>query len=281
MILCSALWAGFDASRKKLTEHFDVLPLTFWLVFYISPLYILWMYLSWSSVPTSTEFWLMSLLLLFTNTCSNLLFISSLSLGELSRVIPILSMTPVFSLLIAVLFFGEDFAAYEIPPILLVVVGLIVTNVDLKKTNRDYPVRAALYMLAVSFLWSLNINIDKRATILSSPSFHASIQVLGVGLSLFTLLKVRKTSFQFERQKKHSKLLLLSVVMFSSALAVQYSLLPSVNVGNFDTLKRAIGILASLGYGKFLFQEQITEQKILGAALTIGGIVWLSLSLVG
>ena len=137
VILCSALWAGFDASRKKLTEYFDVLPLTFWLVFYISPLYILWMYLSWSSVPTSTEFWLMSLLLLFTNTCSNLLFISSLSLGELSRVIPILSMTPVFSLLIAVLFFGEDFAAYEIPPILLVVVGLIVTNVDLKKTNRD------------------------------------------------------------------------------------------------------------------------------------------------
>ena len=105
---------------------------------------------------------------------------------------------------------------------------------------------------------------------------------MGVGLSLFTLLKVRKTSFQkFERQRKHSKLLLLSVVMFSSALAVQYSLLPSVNVGNFDTLKRAIGILASLGYGKFLFQEQITEQKILGAALTIGGIVWLSLSLVG
>ena len=234
VLLCSLLWAGFDASRKKLTEYFDVLPLTFWLVFYISPLYILWMYLSWSAFPLESEFWLLSALLLVSNTASNILFISSLSLGEVSRVIPILSMTPVFSLIIAVLFFGESFASYELAPILLVVLGLIVTNLDLKQSSKDYPIKAALFMLAVSFLWSLNINIDKRATILSSPSFHASVQVIGVGLSLFLLLKLRKSPFQFSRQKAHAKLLLLSVVLFSSALAVQYSLLPSVNVGDFD-----------------------------------------------
>ena len=280
VLLCSLLWAGFDASRKKLTGYFDVLPLTFWLVFYISPLYILWMYLSWNGYPTSSEFWLLSALLLVSNTASNILFISSLSLGEISRVIPILSMTPVFSLIIAVLFFGESFASYEIAPILLVVSGLIVTNLDLRRGGEDYPVKAALFMLAVSFLWSLNINIDKRATILSSASFHASVQVIGVGISLFLLLKIRRTPFQFSKQKDHVKLLLLSVILFSSALAVQYSLLPSVNVGDFDTLKRAIAILASLVYGKIFFGERITKQKILGSSLTVGGIIWLSLSLV-
>ena len=69
------------------------------------------------------------------------------------------------------------------------------------------------------------------------------------------------------------------MILFSSALAVQYTLLPEVSIGNFDTLKRSIAILASLVYGSVFFKEKITKQKLLGAALTVAGIVWLSLSI--
>ena len=219
------------------------------------------MYFSFTTFPTSLEFWLLSLVLLTTNTLANLLFIGSLRLGEISRVIPILSMTPIFSFLISVIFFGEHFKSLELAPILVVVSGLAVINVDFRKTDKNYPVRAALYMLAVSFLWSLNINIDKRATVLSSPSFHASVQVIGVLVTLFFVLILRRAKFQFDRQTKHKGLLFLSVILFSSALAVQYTLLPEVSIGNFDTLKRSIAILASLVYGSVFLKRRLQNKN--------------------
>ena len=188
------------------------------------------------------------------NIATAILYMKAIEKSDISKVMPMLSFTPLFLLVTSPVILGETIHLLGILGILFVVIGSYLLNLDLSKNSIFEPFKGLLrekgtrYMLIVSFLWSFSANFDKlsiqNSSILQHIIFVNIIIVLGVWLIIYFWKGI-----DFGEIKREIKG--LSLISFFTTLAFIFHMtaLSLTYVAYVVSFKRMSGLIAVfLGY---------------------------------
>ncbi len=277
--LCFSL---FDLLRKKLTGRLSDAFLVMVLALGAVPLYGVWVAVQPPPGVTAAYVW-PGLLSVACNLGANYGFLRSVRLAGLSAVIPLLSLTPVFTGLLGIPLLGELPGAREWLGIAMVVVGALALQLGERSGDRVRPWTlgaGAWWMILVAFLWSAALPLDKLATEASNAAFHGLVMHLGVGLSVVVVVARGFVQAPGRRGRVGSGvggriwlLLLTAVVIGALAQALQLLSLQHAWVGFVETVKRGIGSSLALVLGRLFFAEPLTVRKVLTVGVIVAGVV--------
>lgn len=215
------------------------------------------------------------------NAVTVILYIKAIKLSDLSLTVPLVALTPLFMLLTSPLIVGEYPNFFDYIGIFLIVTGSYLLNIKEKSQGYLAPFKALLHqpgpklMLIVAFLWSITSNFDKIGVQNSSPIFWL--------FSLFTtmsllLLPVLLNKTPNPSRKIMQQLPMLATMGFVNALGVifQMQALTMTLVVQVIAVKRT-SVLMGVLFGHFIFKEKDIQQRLLGAAIMIVGVFFITL----
>lgn len=267
----SLAWSGFDVCRKVLADRVRPAPLGLLLAAGAVPLFAAWT--AMDGMPAIQRGYLLpALASVGLNIAANLLFFSALRNSQLSVTIPLLSLTPVFTALLAIPLLGEVPTLRQWFGILLVVAGAFVLNLPEGGGSLPPAARGAGLMVLVALLWSLTGPFDKMATAKASGPFHATVLCAGVALGIAVVLAGQGRLRELADVRAAGWIFILAVLISIAALGLQLLAMQKVWVGLVETLKRGIGNLSALLLGRALFGEAVTPRKLLAVGLMIAGV---------
>ncbi len=273
-------WAALDVVRKALSAEASPTALAVVLLIGQVPFLFLWAAADQTWVVTNAS-WMPSTASMAMNALANVLFMRSLQLSPMSRTVPFLALSPVFGALVAIPLLTEVPGLLHLAGIGFVVVGAFVLNSDLAESwwRSVFREKGAPHMIAVAFLWSGSVALDKLALPHASPASHAFLLTAGSGLMLIAWVAFRNELGELRAAWRVPRPLLLGLVGFAvAALALQMFALTWLWVAVVETLKRGIGVLGSIAFGRLFFAEPITHRKLLAGGLMVAGTALLTLT---
>ena len=276
MMLSALAFAGLDLIRKLLAGRIAPLVLVMYMSLGAVPIMSV-LLLRFGVGPLSWGYVLPGLGALSLNFTASLGFIHALKISPLSRTIPLLSLTPVFTALTAVPLLGETPSTRQAFGILLVVAGAVALNVGAERNwaRGLMKERGAHIMTGVALLWSLSGPLDKLAIGHASVYFHATVMSLGVGLGALTLLWARRRLAELRLALQFAPLLCASMAAITLALVFQLLAISGILVSLVESVKRATGSLASLLLGRWFFEERIDRVQIVAVCIMAAGVFLL------
>ncbi len=283
--LCFSL---FDLLRKKLTGRLSDAFLVMVLALGAAPLYGLWVVMQPPPRVTTAYAW-PGILSVACNLGANYGFLRSVRLAGLSAVIPLLSLTPVFTAVLGIPLLGELPGAREWLGIAMVVCGALALQLGERSGARGRSSTlgaGAWWMILVAFLWAAALPLDKLATEASNAAFHGLVMHVGVGLAvaavaarIFRNGRGRRRNASGRRRGAGAGVeagtwafLLAAVVIGAAAQALQLLSLQHAWVGFVETVKRGIGSSLALVLGRAFFAESLTMRKVLSVAVIVAGV---------
>ncbi|MDC3091252.1 DMT family transporter [Rickettsiales bacterium] len=276
-LLSGFFWSLFDLTRKKTLKKIG--PVTILIIFAISQIifFLIWT-LNSSIFFHFQEYLIPGLFLIIISILSAVLFLKSLEISQLSLTIPLLSFTPLFSAIISSILLDEDLLKFQYFGIFIIIIGTMVLyskSLNFFDILNSFRViiknTGAKYMILVSFFWSLAPIIDKICFKYSSIEFHGLIQSLGVFLILILLSK-KEFKQELSLILKNYKLISVTMIVGVTATVLQFYAISLTFVSIMESIKRSIGQIFSIIFGKFFFNESITVNKILGVLILSLGI---------
>lgn len=280
---CALAWASFDFLRKAILRWMDPMPLVFLLTALQTPLFALWVAGTGAAGPPPGE--LRGYLLpaagsVALGVVSNVLFVVAIKISPLSLTIPLLSLTPVFTTLLAIPLLGQVPRPIQVVGIGLVVIGALALH---RRTGGvdaagETPWRAflrergAVMMAAVALMWSVGLPLDKLAIDHASPAFHALVLSGGVAAGLGLVLAVRGRLGAVAAARRRPGLLVLALTASAVALALQVVAIQVVLVSVVETVKRGLGNAAAVAVGGGVFGERVGAAQWLAVALMAAGV---------
>ena len=279
---CALAFSGADIFRKMLASWMRPVPLLFGLAGGMAPFFVVW-HLQQKGAPPTSAYWAPGLASTMINVAANLAFIEAVRRSPLSVTIPLLSLTPVFTSLVAIPLLGEVPDLRQWLGIGAVVIGAFWLNLGRGVPNMTLAWRAFLQepgsrlMVGVALMWSLAMPLDKMAVGASSPSFHGIVLNVGVALALVVLALMRGRLGEFQDLRSRPGLLLAGVLLSVGALALQLLAIRLVWVGFVETMKRGVGSFLALLWGHLIFHEPLEAQRFVAVALMGVGVALILL----
>ena len=132
---------------------------------------------------------------------------------------------------------------------------------------------SAKLMIVVSLIWSLTPVLISYVSEHSSINIHGLIQSFGLMILLTFLLK--KEKYQIFSLKKNWRLILITIFTGIIATVLQFYAILFNYVPIMEAIKRSIGQLSSVFFGKVFFKEKITKPKILGVLILSFGVYYI------
>lgn len=258
-------WSSLDALRKQLGAHLDALTIMLQLSALQIPFFGIWLLSDgWPSVQSA--FWLPSLSVIALNLAASLLFLRAVQISELSRTVPYLSLTPIFTVGAEALMLARWPSEVQTIGIALVLVGAVLLN--LRQLRAGQIDRGSLYMIIVALIWSFTPVMDKLATDASSVPFHGASQQLGITLLLMLWValkgRLRRT---FSQSWPHASMLTLTALAATAAMGLQLLTLQVALASVMEAVKRAVGLVMAMILGHLVFKERLSLGKWLAATL--------------
>lgn len=278
-------WAGLDASRKVLVRDLAPTVLVVWLTVGQALPFLVWSLAvgRWPEPGYAAP----GLACLGLNVLANVAFVQAVKVSPLSLTIPYLSLTPVFTTLVAVPLLGEIPASVQLAGIGAVVIGaLLLHGGGAKEAGAGWlgPFRAfarergSVLMTGVALLWSLTAALDKVALAHAPVPFHALVQTGGVGALLLVLLGAQRRLPELGQVRRRPGAYALAVVFAVAGVALGLLAIQLVLVALVETIKRAVGMTMSVLVGRALFGEPVTAAKLVAVALMVAGTAAIVLS---
>ncbi len=276
-------FSGLDVTRKLLAERVSPLPLMVLLSLGSLPIFLIWAAREgdWSA---SGAYVLPGVASVLLNIGANLAFLQAVRVSPLSLTIPYLSLTPVFATLLSIPILGERPSWVQLAGIVLVVAGAFWLQAPSGERTSLSSVwkalsqeRGSLLMILTALFWSLAAPLDKLAINASSPLFHAVVLTGGLGVLGIAIMGIRSELGELRVERPAYRLVALSIVLTAVGLILNLFALQIVWVGFVETLKRALGATLALVWGRFLFSESLTLNKIVAVTLMgagVGLILW-------
>lgn len=215
------------------------------------------------------------------NIAASILYHRAISKGDISVVVPMLSFTPLFLLVVSPIIVGEFPDTFGLIGILLIVFGSYLLNLNLKEKNLFAPFKALLknkgtrYMLIVSFIWSISANFDKIGIQSSSPLQYVLFIncFVAVGVTIFAASKQKIKKDEIMLEKKN---LLLVGILTALGFYLHMNALSLTLVAYVIALKRTAGMI-SVGLGYFFLGEKNIKERLLGSAIMFAGVIFIIL----
>jgi drug/metabolite transporter (DMT)-like permease len=277
VVACVALaFSGLDVLRKVLGASIEPIPLLVLLTLGSLPIFLAWAASEsrWEVAPAYVVPGASSIAL---NVVANLAFLQAVRVSPLSLTIPYLSLTPVFTTLLAIPILGERPGPLQLVGILLVVAGAFWLSVPADGSISPRSLvralageRGSLLMILTALCWSLAVPLDKLAIEASSPALHALIMMSGIAaVGLATLSLERRLG---ELRAGRWGLIGAAVLATAVGAALSFVALTMFWVGFVETLKRALGSFLALLWGRLLFAEDLTARKLSAVGLMAAGV---------
>ena len=192
------------------------------------------------------------------NLAANFAYFRSLQLSPLSQTLPMLSFTPAFAAVLAAVFLGERLGLRAVAGLFLVVAGALLLTLRTGTGLRGFFAglfedRGCRLMVEVAFLWSASLLLDKKALAAGTPHLHALVLNGGVALGALAVLSDAARSGQARwpsRQRLASSG--RDGHRARSRSASQLVALSSVPVGFIETVKRGVGGILAVVWGRTL-----------------------------
>jgi drug/metabolite transporter (DMT)-like permease len=273
--LSSLGFAALDALRKVLAGRVEPVPMAALLTIGQMPLFAAWALLA-RETHVSAGYAVPGAATILLNVAANVLFLRAVQVSPLSLTIPFLSLTPVFSTLMASAVLGERPDGREAAGIALVVLGAFLVNL---RRDRTSPVaalareRGSVMMVGVALIWSLTAVLDKRALAFADVPMHAAIQCAGVAAVLVVFLAARGRLGELRGVRAVQGVYALALAAAAVGLGLQFVALRLTLVGLVEALKRAIGMFFAVAVGRLAFEEAVTAGKLGGVALMSVGVL--------
>ena len=203
----------------------------------------------------------------------------AISLSPLSLVIPVMSLTPVFTSLIGIPLLQEFPSPTQGMGIALSVLGVLWLYAPPERPwdifsfwGGFFRERGAPSMMLSALAWSVSAPMDKIALRHASPAFHALFVFCGLSLFLFAWLALRG-----EWKRPSISRPFWSLVLFTGAAGALTDILQLFSlihtpVGTFESIKRVSSQLLALVFGYILFREEMTKPKLIGIAILSVGV---------
>ncbi len=270
MVVSALAFAGLDLVRKLLAGRIDALVLVLFMSLGAVPFLLVLLVFQGLDAP-SPGYVLPAFGALTLNFLGSLAFVHSLKLSPLSRTIPLLSFTPVFTALTAVPLLRELPEPAQALGIVLVVAGAVALNSggSARGLLRE---KGALLMAAVALMWAVSAPLDKLALRHASVYFHATAMAFGVGIgALATLLwQGRVTALRSARSEL--KLLVVAMMCITVALTFQLLAIRVVLVSLVEAFKRAVGSVMAVILGRVMFRERVGLWEWISVAVMVAGV---------
>ncbi|NJK67823.1 MAG: EamA family transporter [Microcoleus sp. CSU_2_2] len=283
-LILGILTAFFEAVKdvfskqnlKKSDEYVVAWSLSFFSVIFLTP------WVLYTGIPAlNTQFAIALLIGGSINAVTAVLYIKAIKVSDLSLTVPLVALTPLFMLLTSPLIVGEYPNFFDCIGILLIVAGSYLLNIKEQSQGYLAPFKALLkepgpkFMLIVAFLWSITSNFDKIGVQNSSPIFWL-FSLFGTMSVLLLPILLHKTPNPSRKILK--QLPMLAAMGFFNAVGVlcQMQALTLTLVVQVIALKRT-SVLMGVLFGHFIFKEKDIQQRLLGAAIMVLGVFFISL----
>lgn len=271
-------WSVFDLLRRFLSERMTAWALVVWVTVGALPVVAVW--------GVTGGWWIEEGYLApglgstALNVAANFAYFRSFQLAPLSVTLPMLSLTPVFSTLLGALFLGERLAVRALVASALVVGGALLLSArrsaDGGRGGRRFRLeRGSLLMGLVAACWSGTLLLDKFALRHAGPASHALVLNAGVALAGLAVLIGTRRLGELAAVREHAGLLTVSVVFGVLALGCQLQALRALPIGGVETLKRGVGALMAVVWGRAFFDEPVTPVKLVAVSVLVGGVALL------
>jgi drug/metabolite transporter (DMT)-like permease len=274
-------WSGLDIARKSLAREFRPVVIATGLSMGLAVLFG-----GWTAVappPFQPSAYLRpAAVSIALNLAIQLSILESVRRGELSRTIPLLSMTPVATAALGLVVLGERPSPRQWAGIALVFVGAVglavsrrVTERTRSRSSRFHFDRAGLIMLVAAVCISAAAPFDKLAVKASSPALHGFVLSLVSGGLLLAYLGWRGELGRIASVFRRRPTMTVAACLAFAALGLQFVAYQGVMVGVVETIKRVVGLVMSLVAGYLVFGESITSRKLATVALMAIGLILL------
>ena len=286
MWLLFALGAGFTDSLRSLfskksiqgiDEYFVGWALRFFALILVIPLL-------YFAEPTTIEpaFWLALVGAGSLNTITTIVFLKALKYADFSKLIPLTAFSPLFAMLVSLIFFGEVPAWIGVVGVVLVVIGSYFLNIKQSREKWYYPLKALVadkgsrYILFCTLSWSIAVNFDKVGVQSSSREFWlvATHVFLVLTLLPIAIYKSRKSFRVFiPHIKKIAPISIFSVLTIFQL----FTALPLTLVAYVSATKR-MSILFGILWGWLIFKEKNIQERLVAAVIMVIGVILIALS---
>lgn len=274
--------AARDFSAKRVLTEGNSLLFT-WLIFLL-PLPLIYAVDMISGVPQPAPgFYAAIFTAVPLEILAQILYMQALRLSPLSIVAPLLSLSPVFMLVVPFLLIGERIGIISGAGVLLIAAGAYTLNAGAVRRGPLEPFRAlfrergALYMGMVAILFSFTATLSKKAVTLSSPAHYMAVYwtCLVIGMAPLVLWSCRGRWRQVMEEGAIRKAMLPAALFVMAVFAAAYAM-DMTKVTYVTTIKR-LSILFSIALaGVFLKEERIRE-RMAGAVLMFAGFALIVL----
>lgn len=199
--------------------------------------------------------------------------------GELSRVLPLQSLWPVFALLLAWLMIGEVPGITATAGVILTVLGIYALG--LKGKRLHHPLRpfredsSSRAMLAGVLLVTFVSILDKIAMQASNPLFYCLVSTIGAILTLFVAMRISKQKIT-SHLRPFAKQLTMIGILQATTYATYLLAVASGPIAYVSAL-RSTNILMGSILGILIFKEGLTKPKIVSFTLIIAGAICLTI----
>jgi drug/metabolite transporter (DMT)-like permease len=284
---CALAWAGLDVVRKQLGEAIAPLPLLFLINVGLLPVFGIWWLASGGTITDLAGYAPPAGAALVLQIVANILFLAAVRASPLSLTVPLLALTPVFATLLGAVLLDERPAPAQLGGITLVVGGALALGSASPSGNpqgsRPHVLRAfmqepgAWMMIGVAACWGVTMALDKRALAYAAVPIHALIQLSGVVVAGLAYLLIAGRRRELVRAREQLGRLVFATLLGSAAIGLQLVAVQHILVSQLETLKRAVGLVGAIVFGKLVFGEPITKVKTAAIVLMVAGVVLLML----
>ncbi|MBE8221738.1 MAG: DMT family transporter [Bdellovibrionales bacterium] len=275
-IVSSFSWAVLNLSRKKLVEHFSAPALLLFLSSTQSLFFYVLIVIRGDEIFIPQDNFKAYVISIVSIFLGNITFLKSIKLSEISSVLPILSFTPIFSIILSSVVLNEWLSLSQIiGASIIVIASFFIQSSDKGKINLS---KGALYMILSSLCWAFAPIADKMVLKEISKfaySFQQQLVIACVLITYFLISSPKELIVKWTKQKVY--LLLLSVVASMFAIFFQFWSIEGLFVGIFEAFKLAVTLFLTLIFAKIFLQENINKKKIISVIIMIIGVFLISI----
>jgi drug/metabolite transporter (DMT)-like permease len=277
-LLSSLCWSALDATRKALSTRLDVAVVVAWVALGQVPLFAA-LSLAQDRFIDDAAYLAPGLGSTALQLVANVLFVEAVRVSPLSVSVPFLSLTPVFTAAVAMPVLGEHPTPVQWAGIGTVVVGALLLNARQGHSllRALLSERGSVLMIGVAALWSVTAALDKIALGHASVGAHGLVQTAGMGILVVTWMFATGRGARLRTAWPPDRAQVAAVGFAAGALALQLVAFQLLLVGLVETLKRGVGVIASVLLGRLAFEEPVTPPKVVAMLLMAAGSALVSI----
>lgn len=214
----------------------------------------------------------------FVNIIAFYFYNDSIKIGEISTVIPLTRLTPVFTGIFGFFLLGETFGWLNGLGIFIVTAGAYLVLLEemniIKPLERIIHDKAEKLAVASSVVYGLAAIVDRFGTQQIDPLLYTWLIYATMTVGLLTFLKIKHDKFShiknaFEGQEHYYLISAIFSVTGSISIFYAFSKAAAFKVVPLLQFQVLIGVLG----GIILFNERDLTRKLAGSIILVGGVV--------